>query len=165
MNESNVMGGIAIAMQFLVAAYALKLNRCYGTARVGWSLFGAFSLLALLQLIQSSGTLNSGLDDLLKINGIYVLISFLLLVGMMHLEGMLKERSRIEALEKQMRAELEAEVKLKTAYLTRAIDELMQQMEETKRMSAIIQSSDTTHVSLFDNAAPAGKDGAPLAAA
>ena len=45
------MSFIASALQFLVAGYALRLNRIFGTARVGWSLFWAFSLLALLHLI------------------------------------------------------------------------------------------------------------------
>jgi len=30
------------ALQFIVAAYALRLNRIFGTARVGWSLFWPF---------------------------------------------------------------------------------------------------------------------------
>ena len=132
---------------------ALRLNRRYGTARVGWSLFGAFALLALLHLIESTQAGNAGSEAALKVNAIYVLISFLLLIGMLHLEGMLKERLRVEKLEQQMRAKLEAEVKLKTAYLTRAIEELMQQMEETKRMTAIIDSSrmkEDSTTTLFD---------------
>jgi hypothetical protein len=126
-------------MQFGVAGFALRLNRKYGTARVGWSLFGAFVLLALLRVMESSETLSSSTSMALKINGVYGLISFLMLLGLVHLEGVLKERLRVERLEQKMRADLEAEVKLKTQHLTRAIDELMQQMEETKRMSAILQ--------------------------
>lgn len=142
MNESHIAGCIASAMQFIVAAYALRLNRCFGTARVGWSLFGAFSFLALLQLIQSSASFNGSMDSALKINVTYALISFLLLIGMLHLETMLKERLHLERVEKQLRAELELEVKSKTAHLTRALEELMGEIEQTKRMAEIIESAE-----------------------
>src|SRR5208282_1301750 len=85
-------------------------------------------------------------NSALKINVIYALISFLLLIGLLHLETMLKERSRMERVEKQLRAELELEVKSKTAHLTRAIEELMHEMEETKRMGAIIETSFWTKI-------------------
>jgi dihydroneopterin aldolase len=140
------MGCIASALQFIVAGYALRLNRRYGTSRVGWSLFGAFSLLALLQLVQSTSYFNAGTDAVLKVNVTYVLISFLLLTGMVHLEAMLKEQLRRERAEHQLRADLEVEVKSKTAHLTRAIEELMREMEETKRMGAIIETSHWTRI-------------------
>jgi esterase/lipase len=143
MIETHLTGIIAGVIQFAVAIYALRLNRRYGTDRVGWSLFGAFSLLALLQLVQCTTAFNARMDAALKINVIYALISFLLLIGMVHLETMLKERLRIENMERDMRAELESEVKKKTAHLTRALEELMKEMEETKRMSAIIESHET----------------------
>jgi C4-dicarboxylate-specific signal transduction histidine kinase len=144
MNELNFMGCIASVLQFIVAIYALRLNRRYGTARVGWSLFCAFSLLALLQLTQLTAPLGAGANAALEINATYALISFLLLTGMIHLETMLKERLRMERVEKQLRADLESEVKSKTAHLTRAIDELMSEIEERKRMAAIIKTSELT---------------------
>ena len=75
------------------------------------------------------------------INVTYVLISFLMLIGMVHMESMLKERLRLEGVEMQLRSDLESEVKSKTAHLTRAIEELVMEMDETKRMSAIIESA------------------------
>ena len=45
--------GLAGTLQLCVAIYAIRLNRLYGSARVGWSLFWAFSLLALLHFVQS----------------------------------------------------------------------------------------------------------------
>lgn len=140
MSESHIMGWIASSMQFGVAVYALRLNRRYGTTRVGWSLFWAFALLAVLQLAQSTWTVSTAVE----VNVSYVLISFLLLIGMLHLETMLRERLRVERLEQEMRANLEKEVKAKTEHLTRAIGELMMQMEETNRMAAIIESNETT---------------------
>ena len=155
------MGCVASGLQFIVASYALRLNRRYGTARVGWSLFCAFSLLALLQLIQATAWFDDGGNSALKVSAIYVLISFLLLIGMIHLETMLKERVRIERVEKQLRAELELEVKSKTAHLTRAIDELMREMDATKRMAAIIETSSWTRIDgMTDGLAPNGNPAA-----
>jgi hypothetical protein len=150
MNESHITGLIASALQFLVAGYALRLNRRYGTRRVGWSLCCAFALLALLQLVQSTSSFHTGSDSALKINVIYALISFLLLIGMVHLEAMLNEQGRRERGEQELRAGLESEVKSKTAHLTRAIEELMCEMAETKRMAAIIE---TSHWTKIDNVA------------
>ncbi|MGA2823359.1 MAG: hypothetical protein ABSE72_07505, partial [Bacteroidales bacterium] len=48
MSFPEIMGLVTGLLQFIVAGYALRLNRIFGTARVGWSLFWAFSLLALL---------------------------------------------------------------------------------------------------------------------
>jgi hypothetical protein len=141
MNESFIMGCVASTLQFIVAGYALRLNRRFGTARVGWSLFSAFSLLALLQLIQSTAPFDANTNSAVEINVTYALISFLLLVGMIHMETMLKERLRVERLEQQLRAGLETEVKTKTAHLTRAIDELMREIEESKRLATIIETS------------------------
>jgi hypothetical protein len=53
----NLISGL---LQFAVAGYALRLNRIFGTARVGWSLFWAFSLLALLHVVQSATVFNPG---------------------------------------------------------------------------------------------------------
>jgi hypothetical protein len=144
MLESHLIGWITSALQFVVAGFALRLNRRYGTSSVGWSLFGAFSLLALLQLVQSTILVDIGARSALELHVTYGLISFLLLISMLHLETMLKERVRLARLEKRMRAALESEVESKTAHLTRAIEELMSQIEETKRMGAIIEASEWT---------------------
>ena len=77
----QVMGFITGALQFIVAGYALRLNRVFGTARVGWSLFWAFALLALLHLFQSVTSFNSGAPLGVEIEVMYSLISLLLLTG------------------------------------------------------------------------------------
>jgi hypothetical protein len=142
MNESHITGWIAGLLQFAVAGYALRLNRRFGTARVGWSIFGAFALLALIQLMQSTSFFSGGSDSNVEVNVAYVLISFLLLIGMLHMETMLKGRLQAERIEQQLRADLESEVKSKTAHLNRAIEELMSEIDETKRMTAIIDSTE-----------------------
>jgi len=133
------MGFIASVLQFIVAGYALRLNRIFGTARVGWSLFWAFSLLALLHLIQSITLFNAGAPLGVEIEVMYTLISLLMLTGMVHIESLLKERLRLEREEQRLRVELEAEVKKKTAYLSRALEELQSEMDGRKRMEAEIE--------------------------
>jgi predicted nucleic acid-binding Zn-ribbon protein len=137
----QVMGLITGALQFAVAGYALRLNRIFGTARVGWSLFWAFALLALLHLFQSIELFNSGAPLGVEIEVMYSLISLLLLTGMVHIETLLKERLRLEHEEQRLRAELESEVKKKTAYLSRAIEELQSEIDGRKRMEAEVEKT------------------------
>lgn len=145
MNFTVVTGFITGLLQFIVAGYALRLNRRFGTMRVGWSLFWAFSLLALLHLMQSMMPFNSGAELGIKVDVMYALVSLLLLTGMIHLETVLKERLQRERDEQRMRAELELEVKKKTSYLTRAIEELQTEIDERRRMETEIA---TTHLEL-----------------
>ncbi len=94
MNHTDtIIVWIAGLSQLSVACYAMRLNRHFGTARVGWSLFSAFALLALLHLIQA---LAPGNGIGIKIEVGYALISFLLLIGLAHIETMLKERQQAE---------------------------------------------------------------------
>jgi septal ring factor EnvC (AmiA/AmiB activator) len=152
-NFPQVMSFIASALQFVVAGYALRLNRIFGTARVGWSLFWAFSLLALLHLIQSIALFNAGAPLGVEIEVMYALISLLMLTGMVHIETLLKERLRMEREEKRLRAELESEVKKKTAHLTRAIEELQAEIDGRKLMEAEVEK---THKELLAASRQAG---------
>jgi septal ring factor EnvC (AmiA/AmiB activator) len=152
-NFTEVMGFIASTLQFVVAGCALRLNRLFGTARVGWSLFFAFSLLALLHVIQSITPSNTGVESGVHIEVIYSLISLLLLTGLVHIELVLKERLRIERVEQHLRAELELEVKKKTAHLTRAIEELQMEIDGRKRMEAEVER---THKELLAASRHAG---------
>ena len=147
------MGFITGALQFVVAGYALRLNRLFGTARVGWSLFFAFSLLALLHLIQSITPFNIDAQSGVHIEVIYSLISLLLLTGLVHIELVLRERLQREREEQRLRAGLESEVKKKTAHLTRAIEELQLEIDGRKRMEAEVEK---THKELLAASRQAG---------
>ena len=138
-NFPEVMGCIASVLQFVVAGCALRLNRLFGAARVGWSLFFAFSLLALLHVVQSVTPFNIGEQSGVHIEVIYSLISLLLLTGLVHIELVLRERLRMEHEEQHLRAELESEVKKKTGHLTRAIEELQMEIDGRKRMEAEVE--------------------------
>lgn len=145
MNFMESITFITGLVQFAVAGYALRLNRLFGVRRVGWSLFWAFSLLALLHLVQSLVP-GGGVADLgMTVNVTYALISLLLLISMAHVESVLKERARMEREELRLRAELEQEVKRKTAYLTRAIEELTAEIEGRRQAEA---EAETTHLEL-----------------
>ncbi len=133
------MGFVAGALQFFAAAYALRLNRLFGTARVGWSLFCTFSLMALLHLVVAVTPFNAGYASGIKIEVMYSLLSLLLLISLVHLETLLKEKRRTEIKERQIKAELESEVKKKTAYLMRAIEELQAEMDERKRADVEVE--------------------------
>ena len=147
------MSFIASALQFAVAGYALRLNRIFGTARVGWSLFWAFSLLALLHLFQSVELFSAGAPLGNEVEVMYALISLLMLTGMVHIETLLKERLRMEREEKRLRAGLESEIKKKTAHLTRAIEELQLEIDGRKRMEA---EAEKTHKELLAASRQAG---------
>lgn len=142
MNASTLTAFAAGGLQFVVAAYALRLNRLFGTARVGWSLFCAFTLLALLHVAQILKPVQGVVSLETEVEVIYALVSLLLLTGMVHLETLLKERQRMEQKEQQLRVELEQEVKKKTAYLTRAIEELQAEIDERKRMESAMETTD-----------------------
>jgi hypothetical protein len=146
MNHPDALSFIAGLLQFVVATYALRLNRIFGTARVGWSLFCAFSLLALLHLMQLAPGFAPGAGSVLKIEVIYSLISLLLLTGMIHIELVFKERRRAEQEEKNLRENLETEVQKKTAHLVRVVDALQAEIEERKRMEAEVAA----HVGLLE---------------
>jgi len=127
---------LAGGLQLAVAAYALRLNRRFGAGRVGWSLFCAFALLALAHgvpsLLPSGGPVRSGP----ALEGLYALVSVLLLAGMMHLEALLTQRQRTAAAEEARREELTTEVRKKTAYLTRAVEELQAEIEAHQQLES-----------------------------
>src|ERR1035438_6508108 len=112
MNLDGLLNLVAGALQCVVAGYALRLNRVFGPARVGWSLFCAFSLLALLHLFQSAPISGGEEESATTLEVMYSLISLLLLAGLAHIEALFKERLRFEQEELRLRAGLEAEVQI-----------------------------------------------------
>lgn len=57
------------------------------------------------------------------------------------METLLKEKLRMEEVEKQLRAELESRVELKTAHLTKAIEALVAEIDERKKIQAELEKS------------------------
>jgi C4-dicarboxylate-specific signal transduction histidine kinase len=131
MHFSSAMSLIAGLLQFAVACYALRLNRLFGSSRVGWSLFVAFGAMALLRLVLSLDLFRGAIVGV-GVEIVYVLTSILLLTGMAHLETLLKERQRVESAEHNAQARLESQVQEQTSELLKANEELRQTAESLK---------------------------------
>ena len=130
---ASMVLGLAGLLQLGVAVYAIRLNRLFGTARVGWSLFWSFLLLALLHFVQSVTPAYAAEGFKFNLEFVYVLVSLLLLVGMVHLHSVLKEEARRTRAEERLRDELELEVRRKTANLNGMIQVLRSEIEERNR--------------------------------
>ena len=81
----NLTAGI---LQCAVLGYGFWLTRCFGAARVGWSLVCIFSVLALLRVFLFESSFAFGV----KVDVIFSVIALLLLAGMIQLEILLRER-------------------------------------------------------------------------
>ena len=143
----NVVIGL---LPCLIPPYALRLNRVFGTKRVGWLIFTVFSLLAVLQLVRYLHPMGLGLDPGLTLDLFYLLIPFLLLLGMVHIETLFKERLRVEVEEKRMRGELEAQVQARTAELDHTNEELHREISLRKQGEAELKKSKEQYRFLFD---------------
>jgi PAS domain S-box-containing protein len=111
-------------LQLGIACYALRLNRLFGARRVGWSLFSAFFLLALLHWLNKAPASGMAFDAAVKAELVDALVSLLVLLSLTHIETVIRQRLRAERAEAEIRANLESLVKEKTAELTRANVEL-----------------------------------------
>ena len=134
----------------VIPPYAFRLNRVFGTQRVGWMLFGVFSLLATLQLIRSWHPFGLGISTGMTLDLLSLLIPALLLIGMAHIESLFKERLRVEEEEKRMRAELELAVKERTAALDTANDELQREITLRKQGAEELRKSKEEYRFLFE---------------
>jgi len=145
MNFSTVTTLTSELLQCAVLGYGLWLTRCFGAARVGWSLVCVFSALALLRAFLFQTSFEFGV----KINIIYSVIALLLLAGMVQLEVLLRERKRVESVREEARLELETRIREKTAELTKVNGELQQTAErlkaEAEERSRMQQEAEKSH--------------------
>lgn len=125
-------------LQTAVAGYALRLNRVFGTARVGWSLFAAFGILAVLHLTQAAGLDQTRPLSVSYLSGTYLVISILLLIGLAHIDVVMRMRSVTEREQARTRDELEALVEARTADLATANHGLRKALAQVKRLSGIL---------------------------
>src|SRR5262249_44029078 len=133
----------------LIPPYALRLTRAFGTKRVGWVLFAAFSLLAVMQLMRSWQP-SWGLDPGITSDVLSFLVTVMLLVAMMHMETFLRERRRLEEEEKRLRAGLENQVRERTAALDSANNELQREISLRKQGEEELRQSKERYRFLFD---------------
>src|SRR5437660_636702 len=132
MTHSSIYTLIVGLLPCLIPPYALRLNRVFGTKRVGWVLFAAFSLLAVVQLMRAWQPA-WGLDPGLTLDLLSFLVTVLLLVSMVHIETLFRERLRLEQEEKKLRADLENQVRERTSALDRANEDLQREISLRKQ--------------------------------
>jgi PAS domain S-box-containing protein len=133
-----------------IPPYAFRLSRLFGTQRVGWTLFATFSLLAVLQLVQSWHPRSFGTEPYFTISLLNLLVPVLLLIGMVHIEALFRERLRVEQMERRLREELEAKVLERTADLDTANEQLQREISLRKQGEAELKKSKQQYRFLFD---------------
>jgi PAS domain S-box-containing protein len=133
----------------LIPPYALRLTRVFGTKRVGWVLFAVFSLLAILQLVRAWAPAG-GLDPGLTLDLLNFLVPVLLLVSMVHIESVFRERRRTEQQEARLRAQLEIQVQERTKALDQANEELQREISMRKQGEEELRQSKEQYRFLFD---------------
>ena len=143
----NILLGL---LPCLIPPYALRLNRLFGMRRVGWLLFSVFSLLAMLQLVRTWHPMGLGLDPGIALDLFNFIVPTLLLIGMVHIEILFRERLRLEQEEQRLRGELEVKVRERTAELGRANEELRQEIELRQQGEEELRNSKERYRFLFD---------------
>jgi signal transduction histidine kinase len=116
------------ALQLAVPSYGLRLNRLFGSRQVGWALVGAFLGLALLNLATGMGAVPARLDGGQARNVVGAVIPVLLLIGMAHVEALLRQRSGVEREQRLRACELERFLDFRTEELTEAREEFCREL-------------------------------------
>jgi two-component system cell cycle sensor histidine kinase/response regulator CckA len=150
MNYSTVSSIVLSLLPCVIPPYALRLMRVFGAKRVGWVLFAAFTMLALLQLVRALQPLGLGLDARLTMDLVNFLVPVLLLAGMVHIETIFKERQAHDEEEQRLRAELQAQVQQRTAELDQANEELQREISLRKQGEEELRKSKEQYRFLFD---------------
>lgn len=133
-----------------IPPYAIWLNRSFGTQRVGWGLVAVFSLLAVQQVARFWFPVGLGFDPVLTRDLLNFVVPVLLLIGMVHINTLLKERSRVTKEEQRLRNQLEAQVQERTAELDRANEELQRELSLRKQGEQELKKSKEQYRFLFD---------------
>ena len=147
---STMLSVISSVLACLVPPYALRLTRVFGIKRVGWVIFAAFILLAILQLIRAWHPMGLLLDPKRTLDLLFLLIPLLLLIGMVHIETIFKERVHIEEEGRRLRGELELQVRERTGQLDTANDELQREISLRKQGEQELRKSKDGYRFLFD---------------
>ena len=107
-----------------VPSYGLRLNRLFGSQQVGWALVVAFLGLALLHLAAGMGSAGPWLECQLARAVVGAVIPVLLLIGMVHVETLFRDRTRVEQEQSLRLCELEQALDRRTEELAEAREEL-----------------------------------------
>src|SRR6516162_8434107 len=94
-------------LQIAVPSYGLRLNRRFGTRQVGWALVVAFVVLGLLNLAGGTASGSARREWELARDIGMAAIPLLLLIGLAHVETLLRERTQLERKQKLHHVEFE----------------------------------------------------------
>src|SRR5947207_6016419 len=150
MTGAHIFAVVLGLLPCIIPPYAYRLTKVFGTKRIGWVLFAVFSLLATLQLVRASVIMGWVADPSLTFDILYFLIPVLLLIGMVHIETVFKERLRLEQEEKRLRSQLQIEVQKRTAELDQANEELQREISLRKQGEEELRKSKEQYRFLFD---------------
>ena len=153
MNYLNGIVSVTDLLQLLVGTYALRLTRVFGTSRVGWSLFGAFAILAVVHSIEALGVESVRHDIGVNLRWIYLFVSILLLIGLLHTEAVLWFQGRAERAEVRVREAAAALVEKGTASLTQANRDLTAEVKEHRHSEELLAAANQK----FQTALASGK--------
>lgn len=141
------------ALQLTVAGYALWLRRHFRAAQVGWWLFIAFASLAVLHWAQGADVIPDVPRRAIIVDGAYALTSMLLLIGMYHIQALLRWYQGVEERAKADQAGLEEAIKAESEKLNKANEELRQTAD---RLKAEKEGTEKTHKEMLDVSRKAG---------
>ena len=132
MSYLEIIRFVSVAFQLAVAIYALWLNQVFGTTRAGWSLFGAFALMALTYATRVWDNDTTVWPTGVIPEAVYLFTSLLLLMGLSHVHAVFNERKLAEKALEAARLQLEHRVRERTADLALANENLLKEMDERK---------------------------------
>lgn len=136
MNYGTELIGGAALLETAVAGYALRLHRLFGATRVGWSIFAAFGMMALVHLLLPLDLTASGQPGgNLLIPGI---VTLLLLIGMVHVEMVLRQRAQAQEDEVRVRNECDFRNQERIAVLTLRNRELQAALDRRRILSGLL---------------------------
>lgn len=141
------------ALQLAVAGYALWLKRHFRAIQVGWWLFSAFASLAILHWAEGADVLPNVPRRPLLLDGAYAFISILLLIGMYHIQVLLKWYQGIEQRAKDAQTVLEEGIRAEAEKAAKANDALIQ---TTERLRAERECTEKTHREMLEVSRQAG---------
>ena len=132
-------------LQCAVIGYGFWLTHRFSAARVGWALVFNFSLLAVLRVF----LVKSGFEHGVKMEIMFSVTTVLMLVSMVQLQALLRERQRVDLARQQIQSAQEAGVKEANSELTRLNDELERTTErletEVARRVQMQQQTEKNH--------------------
>src|SRR5690348_14263208 len=122
MNEAQLIGRLALFTQLGTALYALRLNRRFGVQQAGWALFGAFTLMLMMQVNQAWEAMGGFSNPGLKPEVAEFMASVLLLIGMFHVGVLFHERHRMAQAVRRQQAECDERIEAQASAFQRRID-------------------------------------------